>query len=259
MTNIHYPKNNILHAESYVSDKGYSESTLEKQREFARKRNYPLRKMAIFLHHPECSEDCVYALVHALSEKYQIRIFEESELDDPNFFINLDVIVFPGGIGDSDTYLNFFTRSRANRIADFIHGGGHYLGICMGAYWAGSRYFDLLTNADVVQYIKRPDANVKRSYGTVADVVWNDTPEKMYFYDGCCILGEEAGFKIMARYTNNDPMAIIQGRIGLIGCHLEAPKYWYEKPWQYIEKYWHNGRHHKLLLNYVNELTEKTK
>ena len=257
MTNIHYPKNNILLAESHMSDKGYSESTLEKQAEFARKRNYPLKRMAIFMHHPECSEDSAYAIVHALSEEYQIRIFEESELDDDDFFINLDVIVFPGGIGDSDTYLNFFTRSRANRIADFIHGGGHYLGICMGAYWAGSRYFDLLTNADVVQYIKRPDANVKRSYGTVADVVWNDTPEKMYFYDGCCILGEEAGFKIMARYANNDPMASIQGRIGLIGCHLEAPKYWYEKPWQYIEKYWHNGRHHKLLLNYVNELTER--
>ena len=249
--------NNILLAESHMSDKGYSESTHEKQAEFARKRNYPLKKMAIFLRHPECSEDCVYAIVHALSHEYQIRIFEESELDDPDFFNNLDVIVFPGGIGDSDSYLNFFTRTRANRIAHYIHGGGHYLGICMGAYWAGSRYFDLLINADVTQYIKRPHADVKRSYGTVADVTWRGTPEKMYFYDGCSILGEEEGFKIISRYTNNDPMAIIQGRIGLIGCHLEASKYWYEKPWQYIEKYWHGGRHHGLLLDFVNELTEK--
>jgi len=248
---------NIRVAESYVSDKGYSESTLEKQAEFARKRNYPLKHAALFLRHPECSENCVYAIVHALSDEYQIRIFEESELDDPDFFINLDVIVFPGGIGDSDSYLNFFTRTRANRIADFIKDGGHYLGICMGAYWAGSRYFDLLTNADTTQYIKRPDADVRRSYGTVADVVWNDTPEKMYFYDGCVILGEEDDFKVIARYANNDPMAIIQGRIGLIGCHPEAPKYWFEKPWQYIEKYWHNGRHHRLLLNFVNELTER--
>jgi hypothetical protein len=51
-------------------------------------------------------------------------------------------------------------------------------------------------------------------------------------------------------------MAIIQGRIGLIGCHPEAPLYWYEKPWQYINKYYTNGKHHKLLLNFVNELTE---
>jgi glutamine amidotransferase-like uncharacterized protein len=248
---------NIRIAESFMSDKGYSESTLEKQQEFARKRNYPLKRVALFLRHPECSKDCVYAIVHALSEEYQIRIFEESELDDPDFFFDLDVIVFPGGIGDSDTYLNFFTRTRANRIADFIQRGGHYLGICMGAYWAGSRYFDLLINADTTQYIKRPNADVKRSYGTVADVTWKGAPEKMYFYDGCSILGEENDFKVIARYANNDPMAIIQGRIGLIGCHPEAPKYWFEKPWQYIEKDWNDGRHHKLLLDFVNELTER--
>jgi hypothetical protein len=52
-------------------------------------------------------------------------------------------------------------------------------------------------------------------------------------------------------------MAIIQGRIGIIGCHPEAPLYWYETPWQYINKYYHGGRHHELLLNFVNELTEK--
>jgi hypothetical protein len=51
-------------------------------------------------------------------------------------------------------------------------------------------------------------------------------------------------------------MAIIQGNIGIIGCHPEAPKYWYEKPWQYINKKYHGGRHHDLLLNFVNELVE---
>jgi hypothetical protein len=33
---------------------------------------------------------------------------------------SIDVIAFPGGIGDSDSYFNFFTRRRANRIAEFI-------------------------------------------------------------------------------------------------------------------------------------------
>ena len=79
---------------------------------------------------PECSEDCVYAMVHALSSDYQIRVFSEKELDDPEFFDNLDVIAFPGGIGDSDSFFDFFTRTRSNRIERFILGGGHYLGIC---------------------------------------------------------------------------------------------------------------------------------
>jgi hypothetical protein len=52
-------------------------------------------------------------------------------------------------------------------------------------------------------------------------------------------------------------MAIIQGRIGLIGCHPEAPEYWFQKPWQYINKYYAGDKHQKLLLNFVNELTEK--
>jgi glutamine amidotransferase-like uncharacterized protein len=215
-----------------------------------------MKTIALFLHHPECSENCAYAMVHSLSSEYQIRIFEEKELDDDNFFDCIDVIAFPGGIGDSDTYLNFFTRTRANRIARFLDGGGHYLGICMGAYWAGERYFDILTDVNPTQYIKRPNAEVKRSYGTVASVTWKDQPEKMYFYDGCALVGDENKFKTIARYVNNDPMAIIQGRIGLIGCHLEAPIDWYEKPWQYINKYYTHGKHHKLLLNFVNELTE---
>ena len=93
-----------------------------------------MKQMALYLRHPECSKDCVYAMVDALSSNYQIRIFNESELDDNDFFDNINIIAFPGGIGDSDTYPNFFTRTRANRIANFISNGGCYLGICMGAY-----------------------------------------------------------------------------------------------------------------------------
>jgi glutamine amidotransferase-like uncharacterized protein len=216
-----------------------------------------MKKMALFMHHPECSEDCAYAMVHALSSQYQIRIFTEDELDDPEFFTNLDVVAFPGGIGDSDTYANFFTRRRANRISDFLSAGGCYLGICMGAYWAGKRYFDLLDSVEPVQYIKRAGADVRRSYGTVASVTWKNQKEDMYFYDGCALVGDEEQFKTIARYANGDPMAIIQGRIGLIGCHPEAAEYWFKEPWQYIYKYYNGGRHHELLLNFVNELTEK--
>lgn len=216
-----------------------------------------MKRMALFLHQPEASRDCVFAMIHALSSEYQIRVFSEDELDDDKFFGNIDVIAFPGGIGDSDSYPDFFSRTRANRIAEFISGGGCYLGICMGAYWAGERYFDILTDVKPEQYIKRPNATVRRSYGTVTEVDWNSSKEQMYFYDGCALIGDETKFKTIARYANGDPMAIIQGRIGLIGCHPEAPLYWYEKPWQYINKYWNKGKHHSLLLDFVNKLVEK--
>ena len=215
-----------------------------------------MKTLALFMRHPECYEDCAYAMVHALSSEYQIRIFEEKELDDDNFFDHLDVIAFPGGIGDSDTYANFFTRTRANRIAEFISGGGCYLGICMGAYWAGSRYFDILDAVNPVQYIKQPNADVKRSYGTVASITWNTQPEHMYFYDGCALVGDETKFKTIARYANGDPMAIIQDKIGLIGCHPESEAFWYDS-YSWLKGKYHNGEQHKLLLEFTNRLMEK--
>ena len=212
--------------------------------------------IALFLHHPFCSKDCVDAMTTALSQKYDIKTFTANEITDPHFFDGVSVIAFPGGIGDSDSCYKLFTRRTGNRIAKFIEDGGRYLGICMGAYWADQWYFDIIEDVRAVQYIKRPNADIRRSYGTVASVDWKGQQEKMYFYDGCALIGDESQFKTIARYANGDPMAIIKGRIGLIGCHPEAQLYWYEKPWQYINKYWNGGKHHNLLLNFVDELME---
>ena len=171
-----------------------------------------------------------------------------------NKFQSYDCIAFPGGIGDYSTYDNFFRRRTENAVADYVANGGHYLGICMGAYWAGSNWFDILDSADTEQYIARSTADIKRSYGTVATVDWRGQSEQMFFYDGCSILGDETKFKTIARYANGDPMAIIQNRIGIIGCHPESMEFWYETPYQYINKYWHRGHHHNLLLDFVDEL-----
>jgi hypothetical protein len=53
-------------------------------------------------------------------------------------------------------------------------------------------------------------------------------------------------------------MAIIQGNVGLIGCHPESLEYWYND-YKYIKEHWHNERHHKLLLNFVNKLVSITR
>ena len=111
-----------------------------------------MKKIALFQHHPECSRQCCDGIVRALSQKYEIKIFTIND-DIDEVLSNVDGIVFPGGIGDSDSYFDFFTRRKANTIANFISRGGRYVGICMGAYWAGSRYFDLLDGLDAVQYI----------------------------------------------------------------------------------------------------------
>lgn len=194
-------------------------------------------------------------MVKSLAQDYDVQYFYETEVKDLERILETaKVIAIPGGIGDADKYYELFKRKAANVIADFVEQGGHYLGICMGAYWAGRHYFDILNGIDAVQYIKRPNADVRRSYSTVAPVMWQGRKQDMFFYDGCALIGDESKFTTVARYANGDPMAIIQNRIGLIGCHPESQISWYESN-KYIRQYWHHGRHNRLLLDFVNQLT----
>lgn len=211
-----------------------------------------MKRIALFHHQPECSIECCNGMIRALSPEYEIKLFTVH--DDLNEVLNdVGMVAFPGGIGDSERYFDFFNRRRSNAIFSFLENGGKYLGICMGAYWAGSRYFDLLDDLDAVQYIKRPDADVKRSYATVADIEWLGQKEKMFFYDGCVFTGT-GRYDTIAKYANDEPMAIIQGNVGIIGCHPESEEFWFEDPYQYINKHWHKGKHHQLLLEFVNKL-----
>lgn len=213
-------------------------------------------QVGLFNHHPECSNQCCQGIVNALSSNYDITIFGKDQIT-PQFLKKIDMIIFPGGLGDADKYYELFPRKKANLIADFVEHGGYYLGICMGAYWAGHYYFDILDGIKCYQYIYRPRTEIRRSYSTVADVNWQGVNEQMFFYDGCSLIGDESKFEVVARYNNNDPAAVIQGRIGLIGPHPESEKSWYKKPYQYISSYWHEGRHHNLLLNFVDKLTQR--
>jgi hypothetical protein len=68
----------------------------------------------------------------------------------------------------------------------------------------------------------------------------------MYWYDGCALVGDRTRFETVATYNNGDAMAIIQNRIGLIGCHPEAEQFWYDS-YSWMRRHWAGGHHHKLL------------
>jgi glutamine amidotransferase-like uncharacterized protein len=213
-------------------------------------------KVALFIHHPECSQDCCNGIIRSLSEFYDIKLFSENECK-PETLQGIDIVAFPGGIGDATkSYDTFFRRRAQQTITDYVFHGGRYLGICMGAFWAGSYYFDILNGIDAVQYIKRPGADIRRPYGTIAPVTWLGVTQEMYFYDGTAFVGDASKFTTVATYSNGDPMAIIQNRIGLIGCHPESEEHWYKEPYEYISDKWHNGLHHLLLLDFVNHLMQ---
>jgi len=171
------------------------------------------------------------------------------------------MVAFPGGFGDSDSY-DTILKNNKDVVVDFVARGGKYLGICMGAYWAGKDYFNILDKLEVVQYIKRPGACTKRPHAKRMPVMWKDRygsiePYSMFFYDGCSIVGGDMSpYETFATYSNGDNMAIIQNRIGLIGCHPESEQFWYDS-YSWMRGYYHKGQHHTLLLDFVNELMER--
>jgi hypothetical protein len=75
----------------------------------------------------------------------------------------------------------------------------------------------------------------------------------MFFYDGCALVGDSTKFRTIATYANGDAMAIIQNNIGLIGCHPESEKFWYDS-YSWMGKHWHDNAHHTILLEFVNEM-----
>jgi glutamine amidotransferase-like uncharacterized protein len=209
--------------------------------------------IALFLHQPMCSIQSGNGIINALQSDYNFKIFTKHELED-SFFDGVDMLAFPGGFGSSDSY-DYLMKVNSKPITNFINSGGYYLGICMGAYWAGSHYFKLLESVDAVQYYKRPTACTRRPHTKNMPVNWNGVEDKMFFNDGCTFVGK-GKYKTYATYSNGEPMAIIQNRLGLIGCHPESEKFWYDG-YKQLNGQYHNGAHHTLLLDFVNTLLSK--
>ena len=203
------------------------------------------RTVALFLNHPTCSTDSVNGVIAALSPMATVKLFTRHKVQE-GFFDDVDLVVFPGGNGEATTFGGILKPNLPD-IRAYMQRGGKYLGICMGAYWADAYYFNLLKSTRCVQYIKRPKADIRSSYGTTAPVVWRGQEERMYFYDGPTFTGGQ--FDTVGTYANGDPMAIVQANVGLVGCHLESQAHWYTK--KYMQPQWHQNRHHGMLLQYV--------
>lgn len=209
-------------------------------------------KLAIFIHQPACSVDSANGIIQALGQEYTFKLFSKDPVED-TFFNDVDAVCVPGGIGDADRFYQLMKNNK-RAVQKFVQRGGKYLGICMGAYWAGPHYFNIVNNIEPVQYIKRPRADTRRPHAKAQSVLWQGYEQRMFFYDGCALIGKGIiDSKIHSLYPNGDPMAIIQQNIGLIGCHPESTLYWYEQ-YSYMLKHWHRGQHHQLLLDFTNEL-----
>ena len=209
--------------------------------------------IALFIYDPKCSVQSGNGIISSLSSHYNFKLFSKNRLE-ADFFDGVDMIAVPGGFGDSDSYERLFQHN-GQRVIDFVRNGGRYLGICMGAYWAGSNYFDILDRVDAVQYLARPGTDTRRPHAKNISITWNGQADNMFWYDGCALVGDKSKFKTVATYANGDAMSIVQNRIGLIGCHPESQQFWYDS-YSWMRGKYHNGRHHNLLLEFTDQLMQ---
>lgn len=209
------------------------------------------RCIALFVHQPLCSTQCINGVMRALESNYRFKLFGKGDLED-SFFDDVDLVLYPGGIGDSDRF-DTIAKRHQKVLKTYLQNGGRYLGICMGAYWADKDYFNLLDGIRVQQYIKQPGTDTRRPHPKAIEINWLGNLEKMYFNDGCTFLGDN--LDVVATYPTGYPAAIIQNKIGLIGVHPESEKFWFDDI-KYMKRHWHGGKHSTLLLDFVNKLME---
>jgi len=208
--------------------------------------------IALFVADPFCSVQSANGIIKALGNDYTFKLFSKNEVEQ-GFFNGIDIVVVPGGFGDANSFDRLF-KTNQRSVKQFVRDGGKYLGICMGAYWAGSHYLNILDGIEAVQYITQPNTDTRRPHAKDINIVWQEHPNRMFFYDGCALVGDTSKFKTIATYTNGDAMAVIQNNIGLIGCHPEAESFWYDSYTWMQGKYVSN---HNLLLEFVDQLMHR--
>jgi hypothetical protein len=213
------------------------------------------KTIALFVCDPKCSVQSTNGVMKALCLHFNFKLFSKNEVEE-GFFDDVDMVLFPGGIGDSDSYDTILKKNK-DVVVDYVNNGGKYLGICMGAYWAGKDYFNILDDVDVIQYIKHPDTCTRRPHAKNMPTNWyGGHYQDMFFYDGPTFVGH-GHYKRIATYDNTGlPMAIRQKNIMLIGCHPESEQFWYDS-YSWMKGKYHNGTHHEILLELVDEFLEK--
>jgi glutamine amidotransferase-like uncharacterized protein len=149
---------------------------------------------------------------------------------NPASFADATLYVQPGGPDLDDAYRHLRAHSRT--IRGFVAGGGHYLGICLGGYLAGTSPGFALIPGDSDQYIKSPSTTVHTEEDAVVEVNWRGSRRTLYFQDGPCFqLDPDVRVTVLARYPNDTVAAAVNrfgnGRVGVVGPHPEADEDWF--------------------------------
>ena len=126
----------------------------------------------------------------------------------------------PGGGDDLESAWSEM-RPYANDIRNWVRGGGHYLGICMGGYLAGRDPGFGLLPGDSDEYITPPGATVRTDGDALVAVRWHRQPRHLYLQDGPYFERPNCGATVLATYSNGLAAALVarygRGSVGISG------------------------------------------
>lgn len=143
------------------------------------------------------------------------------------------LFVMPGG---ADLYFAEKLNGAGNAaLRSYVEGGGTYLGICAGAYyacaalnWAAGTEQDITGPRELAffpgtavgpVYDLIEDGDIKKSWQAVTELSWDDGVKKIeapVFYEAGPLFAPEQGTTVLARYSHlpGAPAAIIECRVG---------------------------------------------
>ena len=79
------------------------------------------------MHQPMCSVQSGNGIINALKSHYDFKIFTKHELETV-FFKDVDMVAFPGGFGNSDSY-DYLLKINGDPIREFVNRGGKWQNI----------------------------------------------------------------------------------------------------------------------------------
>ena len=151
----------------------------------------------------------------------------------PGLLDRAAVFIVGGTDDDLVPLIADFTPPVKRALQDYVRGGGRYLGICGGAYLAGSGYRENGRRVSLLDLI--PAEPREFDAGNYAEQIipirWLGATYPMYFQGGPAFdLRATDRVRVVARYADGQIAALTgsygRGRVAAVGPHPEAGRGW---------------------------------
>jgi glutamine amidotransferase-like uncharacterized protein len=176
-----------------------------------------------------CDEGCSEAAALVAQMAGLNPVFVGPAETDPNIFKNAAVWIQPGG--HSRTVGRNMSDDLKDRIREFVHGGGAYVGFCAGGFYATARIGELKDAglgliAGRSKLYEKADADA-----TVLPLIWDGKERQIYWEGGPAFYPPKDGdVEVTATYPDGTAAAVRdrygKGRVYVTGAHPEAPQNW---------------------------------